>query len=474
MTIFHLFQQSVQRWGKRPFLVEGSRRWTYQDIYDQVEALRPQYPPHHRILHAGPNSVSLVSSFLATSASGAVFVPLSPDLPREKQHAIVSMVNFQEPPKGWHTREKLALLLFTSGTTAMPKGVLLSEQNILSNLAMIDQRIPKHIVSEHDQSYAFLPWCHSYGLVGELLFLMSRGASLVLPQTRDPRRYIAEIRQSRPTVLFTVPRFLEKVRHVCQTTYWFLPSFVSKRASLGDRLRFMSVGGAAIRPETLLYFREKWGVPVFQGYGLTETGPMISLCGPEETYPEGSCGRPLQGVEVQSGEQKELWVKSPSVCQGYLGPDNTVWRPREKFLENGWFSTGDAFRWENEHLFFEHRRGGLWKLPGGKFVDPVFLEKTVLEIEGVEQACLLGNGKEKLGLAVWSSSSPRPLDLERVQQYLEQKGFQPYEWPQYLVFLKKPLLFEEGTLSLKQEPIRHEVERILGTSLGTSLSTREN
>ena len=457
-NVFDVFQRSVRRWGNRPFLVEKGRVWTYHDVYQRVQALHPRFRPHHRIFYTGPNSVSFVETLLATQASGAVFVPVSSDLSAPKQESITAIAGTPETPKGWgNPHDPLALILFTSGTTALPKGVLLSESNLLSNLAMIDKRVPEDMVRETDQSYAFLPWCHSYGLVCELLFLMSRGASLVVPGTRDPRGYVKEIRWSRPTVLFTVPRFLEKIRQVCETQYWYRPTALTQRATLGDRLRYMSVGGAVVRPDTLAFFREKWRVPVFQGYGLTETGPMISLCAPGDDL--GSCGGPLDGVGVRLGADKDLSVQSPSVCRGYLGPENTVWRPPEKFLDEGWFSTGDVFRLHEQQLFFEHRRGGLWKLPGGKFLDPVFLEKTVLDMDGVEQACLLLHD-EGLTLVLWG---PQTRTLQEVHAHLVSHGFQAYELPRRFVWLESPLGVEEGTLSLKLEPVRHAVENRINT-----------
>jgi len=465
-TIVDVFQRSVQRWGARPFLIEKGRTWTYCDMHHQVQALRPRFQPHQRVFYTGTNSVSFVATLLATRASGAVFIPLSPDLPVSKQESMTVMAGTPETPKEWSDGsddDPLALLLWTSGTTALPKGVLLSESNLVSNLAMIENRIPHAVLGETDRSYAFLPWCHSYGLVCELLFLMSRGASLVLPGTRDPRGYVGEIRRSRPTVLFTVPRFLEKIRQVCETRYWYLPSVLTKRAILGDRLRYMSVGGAVVRPDTLAFFRDAWDVPVFQGYGLTETGPMISLCAPGEYHNTGSCGQMLHGVRVRQGNDNELEVQSPSVCRGYLGPDNTVWRPSEKFLDGGWFSTGDVFRIKENQLFFEHRRGGLWKLPGGKFIDPIFLEKTVLDMEGVEQACLLLHN-EGLTLVLWAPERrSRTRALEDIRAHLVSHGFQAYELPRRLVWLDNPLRFEEGTLSLKQEPVRHAVEHRIST-----------
>lgn len=345
-NIFHLFQKSAQRFPSRPFLVESGGQWTvtYADLEQQVLARRQTLHdqglrPHCRWVHRSHNSVDFVRDMLAVNACGAAFVPLSPEIPTKTVEAVDRLVGPTlrgEWPSGWRDRDDpLSTILFTSGTSGTPKGVLLSQSNLFTNVAMIGQRIPETLVSHTDQSYAFLPWFHSYGLVCELLFLMSRGASLVLPTTRSPRLLVDGIRRVQPTLLFTVPRFLEKMEQVSKR-YWYVPDFLKRRAMLGGRLRYLSVGGARVAPSTLAFFRQTWRTPVFQGYGLTETGPMVSLQSPVGMA--NGCGRPLDGVTIRVGATGELELQSPSVCQGYLGSNNTVWRPPKSF----WRATGSG------------------------------------------------------------------------------------------------------------------------------------
>lgn len=476
-NIFSVFQRSLGRFPSRPFLTEKGSTLSYADMERRVtlrgEELRERgLHPHHRVLYKGYNSTAFVTEMLAVSACDATFIPISPELPEKTVQAIEELVrplDVQKLPTGWssaHDDDGLSTILFTSGTTGAPKGVLLSQQNVLANIAMIGERIPESVISHNDSSYAFLPWFHSYGLVCELLFLMSRGASITVPDTEVPRLFVEEIRRVHPTLLFTVPRFLEKLERVSQK-YWYVPHTIKKRFTLGARLRYLSVGGAAVSPATLSHFRDAWNVPVFQGYGLTETGPMVSLQAPplsraSTASDDKGCGRPLSGISVRTGTTGELELTSPSVCQGYLGPDNTVWRPPEKFLEGGWFRTGDVMGCqEGEYLTFQNRQSGLWKLPGGKFVDPVFLEKCLLEMDGVEQAAIIGNGRQHLK-AVLYLPSPGQRDLPRVlrqaHEYLLGRGFQPYELPQQIIILEKPLSVQDGTLSIKQEPKRNVLQ----------------
>jgi len=496
-TVFGLFQTTVRRFPSRPFLVESGKTWTYADMEQNVLERRQQLHqqgllPNHRYLYTGYNSVGFVQDMLAVSAHDATFVPVSPDLPVTTVEAIRNLVQphdknknilHLEPPqalplslpRGWtNPQDGLSTILFTSGTTSEPKGVLLSHTNLMSNVGMVGKRIPENVVSYEDHSYAFLPWFHSYGLVCELLFLMSRGASLVLPDKKDPRYLLQEMRRSKPTLLFTVPRFLEKVEQVAKR-YWFIPDVVKKRAMLGSKLNYISVGGAPINATTLSFYRDRWNIPVFQGYGLTETGPMVSLSSPEDAMDPHlgtSCGSPLDGVFVRVHKSTgELELKSSSVCQGYLGSDNSVWRPPDKFLDDGWFRTGDVMgvhcsdKSSPQRLVFRHRQTGLWKSSTGKFLDPSHIEKTLLGMTGIEQVAIIGNGKPTIKAVLYlsaSASSHNSCNIDRmvqnIREHLGSRGFQNHEIPKEIIVVDTPFSVQDNTLSIKQEPKRHVLE----------------
>jgi long-subunit acyl-CoA synthetase (AMP-forming) len=470
-----------------------------QNVLERRQQLHQQgLLPNHRYLYKGYNSVGFVTDMLAVSAHDATFVPVSPDLPVTTVEAIRNLVQPHDKNKNTRSlqapqalplslQDGLSTILFTSGTTSEPKGVLLSHTNVVSNLDMVGKRIPEDVVSHEDHSYAFLPWFHSYGLVCELLFLMSRGASLVIPDKKDPRYLLQEMRRSKPTLLFTVPRFLEKVEQVAKR-YWFIPDVVKKRAMLGSKLNYISVGGAPIDATTLSFYRDRWNIPVFQGYGLTETGPMISLSSLEDAVDPNlgtSCGSPLDGVFVRVHKTTgELELKSSSVCQGYLGPDNSVWRPPDKFLDDGWFRTGDVMgvhqsdyrsdcrsdyrsdyrsdKSSPQRLVFRHRQTGLWKSPTGKFLDPTHIEKTLLGMKNVEQVAIIGNGKPYIKAVLFLSASSRVFDnndlLQNIRVHLQSQGFQNHEIPQEIIVVEKPFSVQDNTLSIKQEPKRHVLE----------------
>ena len=432
-NIFNLFEKVVARYPSRPFLYESGRALTYSQVREHVAGMSHSIREKKsgRVLYAGKNSTDFVVSMLASFSAGAAFVPVSPDLPGPTRTVIEGLVlgSPGKHPVGWKGGDELALVLFTSGTTAQPKGVLLSEHNILSNLGMIGSRIPESLLSYRDSSYAFLPWFHSYGLVCELLFLMSRGASLHLPSSTDPRALVQEIRRAEPTLLFAVPRFMEKVQQASEQR-WFLPDALKKRLFLGSRIRLMSVGGARSHSGTLDFFRKRWGLPVFHGYGLTELSPMISLSSEEDAIdPESgtSCGRLLDGVEAMDMDGRGLCVRGPNLCKGYLGENNRVVWPSDRFTEDGWFITGDVVRFdESARLCFDHRDSGLWKLPNGKFIDPGFIETSVLRgVEGVEQAVVFIDDEDVLTVALFIRGYNNKDEMRRtVSTGLRAMGFQ--------------------------------------------------
>lgn len=477
LPLVQFFQKSVDSFSSRVFLKTPTASITYGDFYQGVQRRRQELErqgvgSHHRLLYKGLNSVSMIESMFATWSCKAVFVPLCPtyskDVHRQVEY-IVRPFNFemypfhvQTPPRGY--QDHLALVLFTSGTTSFPKGVLLSHENLCANLTMIDNRVPRAMVTPEDTSFAFLPWHHCYGLVGELLFLMSRGASLYLPSSMERATLASELRAVQPTLLFTVPKFLENVHKSVRQRLWFLPSVLQHYVCFGTRLRYMSIGGAPCSESVQRFYQDEWGVPLVQGYGATECSPMISLSLPTKTGRH--CGHVFREIETRLDNDRVLHVRGPNVTQGYLTQDNTIFRPPEKFSDDGWFCTGDRVSFDADgHLCFEHRFDDTcWKLSNGKFVNPLVLEQHLAELDVIEQAVVLGHGSPSVKLLLYLSPKGRQCpsnDIpQRVRRHLLQKGCASYELPSHIHFLTEPLSVVEGTLTMKQEPKRRRLETL--------------
>lgn len=482
MHLFHLFQKTVDRFPSRVFLRwnRGQRVWTYENIFNEVlekkrELQHQGLRSGHRLLFTGHNSPHFVVSMLAASATGATFVPLSPDLSigvRNQIHDLVrpfgSVAAETTPPDPLPSPPPL--ILFTSGTTATPKGVILTSQNIVSNLDMIARRIPEDVIDCYDHSFAFLPWFHSYGLVCELLFLMTRGASLYLPCSTEPRTFFPEIRLASPSLLFTVPRLLQKTIDAARCKLWFLPSFVQKRLLFGKNLRWISTGGAPCPRSVHDHFKTEWGIPVLQGYGMTEASPMVSLAspiddsvgslGPGAANEMAHCGKPLEGVRVIFGPDGRLRIKGPNLSPGYLGSGNVVERPAARFDPDGWFDTGDRCELLEDRLVFRSRDALLYKLANGKFVDPVHMENSLAELPLIQQVAVIQSNDLSI-VAVVFPQTLSPPTLETLQNHLRSRGFEQYEMPVRMITRTRPFSTEEGTLTLKQEPNRVNIRNQL-------------
>ena len=351
--------------------------------------------------------------------------------------------------------DDLATLIYTSGTTGQPKGVMLSHRNICSNVKNTVDHTPEEkptqgIVNWDDRSVAFLPWAHSYGQTCELHTGMAVGASTAIAAGApgDAVELLANIQETKPTILFSVPTLFKKVFDGVNKKIDDETSPVTKflmqralvvgekvrlakeagsnvgpfvalqhrvldkivlskmRATFGGNLRMAFAAGAPT-PVAVLQFMENLGVQMTEGYGLTETSPVVSV-----TYPDprervvGTVGKPLpnvsvkvvmDGVEVPPGEEGELWVSGENVMQGYWGkPEATaevIVDAKDGFEGKRWFRTGDLVTvLKGGHIKVTGRIKEQYKLENGKYVAPAPIEEAMTLNKYVAQVVLYGDG----------------------------------------------------------------------------------
>ena len=318
--------------------------------------------------------------------------------------------------------DQLATIIYTSGTTGEPKGVMLNHSNLASNALNSFQ---DYTFYPTDLALSFLPLAHVYERVMDYGYIF-RGISVAYVEQLDtlPQALL----EVHPTMLAAVPRFFEKMYanilgkghqehgvkrkifdwalHVAQQAApwrafgktvpagvkmkWRLADWLvySKiRAGLGGRIRHFSSGGAPLAPELAEFF---WsiGVPVYQGYGLTETSPIVSANLPSANK-VGSVGRPIPHVQVKIAPDGEILVKGPCVMQGYYRkPDQTS----AVFTPDGWFCSGDIGRLDDEgYLFITDRKKELLKTAAGKFVAPAPIENLLKTCPFVSNAIVVGD-----------------------------------------------------------------------------------
>ncbi len=317
---------------------------------------------------------------------------------------------------------QLCTIIYTSGTTGEPKGVMLTHNNMSSNVT--DSCATFDFKPATDVALSFLPLAHVYGRMLDYIYLFN-GVSVAYVEAVDlvPQALL----EIRPSVIAAVPRFFEKIyaklmeqgskaTGIKRTLFdwaidvarraapwrtgakgaspflkaqWALADqllYKKVRAGTGGKLRMVFSGGAPLSKELAEFF---WsvGIPIYQGYGLTETSPILT-----SNYPQnrsGSSGRPIPNVLIRIAEDGEILAKGPCVMQGYYkGPDAT----REVIDEEGWFHTGDiGYLDADNYLFITDRKKDLIKTAGGKFVAPQPIENALKTSPYILNAMIVGD-----------------------------------------------------------------------------------
>ena len=328
-----------------------------------------------------------------------------------------------EPLKAAVQPDDLWTLIYTSGTTGQPKGVMLSHDNILSNTRGAERFVP---VTNRDKALSFLPLCHIFERMVTYLYLQ-HGVSIYYAESMET---IADnLREVKPEIFTTVPRLLEKVyerivaRGHEQTGiknklfFWALDLglkfdpqksggflyntelaiankliFNKWREALGGNLRCIVSGGGALQPRLARVF---WAaqIRVMEGYGLTETSPVIAVNGYEpENNMIGTVGPLIDNMEVKIAEDGEILTKSASVMKGYYNkPELTA----KEMDADGWFHTGDIGEFVNgKFLKITDRKKEMFKTSGGKYIAPQVIENKVKEDPLVEQIMVVGNDRK--------------------------------------------------------------------------------
>ncbi len=317
--------------------------------------------------------------------------------------------------------DDLASLLYTSGTTGTPKGVMLTHMNLASNVSAIRD---VYQFAPDDRSLAFLPWAHAFGQTAELHHMMAAGASMAICEGND--KILENLAEVRPTVLFSVPRIFNRIYTAIEQQLEGRPKIVQRlvaaafevkarerdgkapglrervllalvdrlvatkvRARFGGRLRFTVSGGAALSRD-VAEFIDSLGILVYEGYGLTETSPVVTVNLPGARR-LGTVGPPLPGVRVTVDAEGELIVYGPNVMKGYFNrPDETA----AVFTADGGFRTGDMARIDPDgFVTITGRIKEQYKLENGKYVVPTPLEEQLKLSPFVANAMVYGDNR---------------------------------------------------------------------------------
>ncbi|MEN6453897.1 MAG: long-chain fatty acid--CoA ligase [Prolixibacteraceae bacterium] len=319
--------------------------------------------------------------------------------------------------------DDVVTLIYTSGTTGVPKGVMLTHRNLVSNFVAHSQL---HSLGKEHRTISFLPLCHVYERSMNYHF-QYKGMGIYYVSNLG--QIVAAIREIRPHMFNSVPRLMERVYDgfiakgnefggLKKVIYFWAIRFTAHfdynrklnvfrklqhriadqlvyskwREALGDNITYIVSGGAALQPRILKVFGMA-GIKALEGYGLTETSPVIAVSNPLKNEMKiGTVGPVLPGVKVKIADDGEILCKGPSVMKGYYkDPELTA----QVIDEEGWFHTGDiGILDEGKYLKITDRKKEMFKMSGGKYIAPQMIENKLKESFFIEQAMVIGENQK--------------------------------------------------------------------------------
>jgi len=284
------------------------------------------------------------------------------------------------------TPESVATILYTSGTTGEPKGVMLTQSNLATNAVGVNKDLEQY---ESDLRLNFLPLSHIFARTCDLYSWIVSGAELALAESRET--IVPDAQAVRPTIMNGVPYFFGLLRRTLEKMGKAdEPNSINEL--LGGNLRLLCSGGAAMSEDLFFYYRDQ-GTPLLQGYGLTESSPVISLSSLAHNRP-GSSGKPLSGVEVKIANDGEILSKGPHIMLGYFENEEAT---SAVLTDDGWLHTGDWGHLDDDgFLYVTGRKKELIVTATGKNISPSFLEALLGEDTFIAQALVVGDDRRYL------------------------------------------------------------------------------
>ena len=279
--------------------------------------------------------------------------------------------------------DTLATIIYTSGTTGNPKGVMLTHGNLVSNVEAVEQIV---YLNSDDLLLSWLPYSHIYARTVD--HYLSSAAAITVALAGSIDTLLDDLSDLSPTWLTAVPRFYEKVWTAVENLD------EQQRASdlrtiFGPRLRQLNSGGAPL-PRHVCDGFDQAGLPILEGYGLTETSPVISF-NHEQSFRFGTVGQAIPGVEVTIAEDGEILTRGPHVMPGYWKNDEAT----DEVIVDGWFHTGDVGTLDGDgFLAITDRKKDLMITSAGKNVAPAVLERLLTADPLIDQAVVYGDGRK--------------------------------------------------------------------------------
>jgi long-chain acyl-CoA synthetase len=406
--------------------------------------------------------------------------------------------------------DDLATLIYTSGTTGLPKGVMLTHDNISSNVKASQKKVP---VTEGDVALSFLPLSHIFERMGDYLFF-SMGVSIAYAESIDT--VPLNLSEVKPTFCMSVPRLFEKMyARVVENAvsggavkakifHWAVAVadrwadevlagrqpggflawqygvaqklvFSKLKERTGGRLKYFVSGGAPLTPSINKFFYAA-GLKILEGYGLTETSPVIAV-NSEDAFRIGSVGKPVDGCEVKIAADGEILTRGPHVMKGYYNrPDATA----ECIDADGWFYTGDIGVLEDGFLRITDRKKDIIVTAGGKNIAPQPIENRIKTNKYVSQAVMIGDKRKFPSVLIvpnwdnlekWAgikniiwTERKQLLEMPTIQAKMDKEvrstlvGLASFESPKKIGLLEHDFTIERGELTPKMSVKRKVID----------------
>jgi long-chain acyl-CoA synthetase len=414
--------------GASALFIEGREK------FDELREILGECPQVEHVVYFDPDGMSEGTSLAELERLGSEFQQQNPGALDQLAHEMAP--------------DDLATIIYTSGTTGEPKGVMLTHSNLVTNLIDSSDHLS---FGGHDVALSVLPLSHVFERQAMYMYLY-RGMAVYFAeslQTIGPN-----LREVRPTILVGVPRIFEKIydriqeraaeagKFAASMLAWSVsvgreyaryklvhrpvPLFLQLKhaiaaklvfskwhAAFGGRIRLLVSGGAAL-PEDLSYIYFGAGIPIIQGYGLTETSPVITTSH-LDAIRVGTVGKPIPHVDVRIAADGEIEVRGPNIMRGYYNkPEET----RAVFTDDGWFKTGDVGTLDKDgYLRITDRKKELFKTSGGKYISPQPIEQAIKASRFVNQVVLIG-AERKFPAALIVPN------WEQLESYCKLKGIQ--------------------------------------------------
>lgn len=505
-TIYELLHTSVEKFSNNiAFSMFGGEDVTYKEVLERVNHVQDL------LLDAGLNpgdKVALLSSsmpnwgvsYFAVTTAGMVVVPLMPDFTgeeldsliehseakallvsdklftklskeavsklniviRTKNLSIISQTVKAQGSKAMPKPEDLAAIIYTSGTTSKPKGVMLTHYNLASNASLCNVLFP---IREDDVTLSVLPMSHTYECTLGLLLIFSGGGRMTyLEKPPTPSVLLPALRKVRPTIFLIVPLIIEKVYNSQVKSKFTANKFISTlygvgfirrilhriaskklMKAFGGRIRFLGIGGSKLHIDTETFLYEG-GFPYAIGYGLTETAPMAAGQIPGKCR-LGSTGPAMAGVQIRLDNinpetgHGEVVINSPSVMQGYYkNPEATA----EVFTKDGWFRTGDLGELDKDgYLYIKGRLKNMIVGASGENIYPEDIESVLNTYAYVSESIVIEQDGHLVALVHYDSDAIERLKnewMERWEISRDKYKEKEREWEEKMEELKKDIM----------------------------------